>query len=340
MKITTIFTIVLIAGICVGAVFLAAARICFEIVFRVPKSESLDLYRFPKSEQYSRYTEQMTALIKNAQAIPYEDVWIKSFDGLKLHGRFYFTAQNAPTQIMFHGYRSAAVRDFCGGLKEGLEAGYNVLLIDQRAHGESEGKYLTFGILERRDCLAWTEYVCERMGADSKILLYGISMGAATVLMASGLALPANVIGIVADCGYTSPESIIKKVMHDRKYPASILYPLTRLGAKLYGHFDLEETSAPAALKRSGIPVFFVHGDDDRFVPWEMSRENYQASSAEIKHFLTIPSAGHGISYIVDRKKYLTELFEFLDDIQKAAEREEQEEGMKKIEGPDPVTKR
>lgn len=128
-----------------------------------------------------------------------------------------------------------------------------------------------------------------------------------------------------ADCGYTSPEAIIKKVMHERKYPASVLYPLTRLGAKLYGHFDLEETSAPEALKQSGIPVFFVHGDDDRFVPWEMSRENYQASSAVIKRFLTITGAGHGISYIVDRKKYLTELFEFLDKIKKTEEREERQ---------------
>lgn len=340
MNVTTIFTIVLIVGICVAAVILAAARICFEIVFRVPKSESLDLYRFPKSEQYSRYTDEMTALIKNAQAIPYEDVWITSFDGLKLHGRFYFTAQNAPTQIMFHGYRSAAVRDFCGGLKEGLDAGYNVLLVDQRAHGESEGKYLTFGISERRDCLAWTEYVCGRMGADSKILIYGISMGAATVLMASGLTLPSNVIGIVADCGYTSPEAIIKKVMHERKYPASVLYPLTRLGAKLYGHYDLEETSAPEALKQSGIPVFFVHGDDDRFVPWEMSRENYQASSAVIKRFLTITGAGHGISYIVDRKKYLTELFEFLDKIKKTKEREERQADQESQAGLGFVTKR
>lgn len=149
-------------------------------------------------------------MIRDTLSIPYEDVFITSFDGLRLHAKFYAASERkAPVQIMFHGYKSSAERDFCGGLREGIDGGFNVLLVDQRAHGESEGKYLTFGVNERFDCLSWASYAAERFGNDVKIYLYGISMGAATVLMASALPLPKSVSGIVADCGYTSPKDII-----------------------------------------------------------------------------------------------------------------------------------
>ena len=146
-----------------------------------------------------------------------------------------------------------------------------------------------------------------------KIYLYGISMGAATVLMASALPLPKSVSGIVADCGYTSPKDIIFSVLRDHHVPAAPVYAVARLGARLFCGFDLDSASAPDALSRSHIPVLFIHGDDDRFVPCRMSRENFEASAAERKKLLIVPNAGHGLSYMLDRPAYLSALHEFLE---------------------------
>ena len=267
----------------------------------------------PDTEQYNVFRAQSEKMIRDTLSIPYEDVFITSFDGLRLHAKFYAASERkAPVQIMFHGYKSSAERDFCGGLREGIDGGFNVLLVDQRAHGESEGKYLTFGVNERFDCLSWASYAAERFGNDVKIYLYGISMGAATVLMASALPLPKSVSGIVADCGYTSPKAIICSVLRDHHVPAVPVYAVARLGARLFCGFDLDAASAPDALSRSHIPVLFIHGDDDRFVPCRMSRENFEASAAEHKKLLIVHNAGHGLSYMLDRPAYLSALHEFL----------------------------
>ena len=213
---------------------------------------------------------------------------------------------------MLHGYRSGAERDFCGGLKFGIDSGFNVLLVDQRAHGKSEGKCLTFGIKERYDCLTWINYVISQAGGSCKIALYGMSMGAATVLMAAGSGLPKNVACIVADCGYTSPKAIIKKVIREMHYPVFPTYALVRLGGMLFGGFDIEEYSAVQAMEKCDIPVLFIHGADDRFVPCDMGRENHRHCRAEGKKLLIVPNAGHGMSYMSDKKAYLGTVSEFL----------------------------
>ena len=196
-----------------------------------------------------------------------------------------------------------------------MESGYNVLLVDQRAHGRSEGKCLSFGVLERRDCLSWVNFVVSRAGEGAKIVLYGMSMGAATVLMAAGLKLPENVVGIVADCGYTAPEAIIKTVIRKYHLPVFPIYPLIRLGGRLFGGFDLEEASAARAMDECDIPVLFIHGGDDRFVPCDMGRENYAHCRSAGKELLSVPGAGHGMSYMVDKTAYLTAVSTFLNKI-------------------------
>ena len=125
-----------------------------------------------------------------------------------------------------------------------------VLLPDHAAHGRSEGKYLSFGIKESRDCLAWIDFLIDHFGADVKIILTGISMGAATVVMAGGEELPPNVIGILADCGYSTPKEIMEKVIREMGLPPKLSYPFVKLAARIFGHFDLEETSPMEALKR------------------------------------------------------------------------------------------
>mgnify|MGYP002513477673 CR=1 FL=1 len=212
---------------------------------------------------------------------------------------------------MFHGYRGNADRDLCGGVQRCFSIGRSCLMVDQRAAGESQGKVITFGIKEHRDCLAWVDFMVEHFGPDVKIILTGISMGAATVLMAGGTDLPKNVIGILADCGYDSPKHIIQTVIRDQMHlPPKLCYPFVKLGARLYGHFDLDETSPVEAVQRCTVPVLFFHGEADDYVPCDMSRINYDACASR-KQLVTIPGAGHGLSYPVAPEFYVKELREF-----------------------------
>ena len=303
-----ILTIILL----ITAAVAAASYFCYRLAFSVPKQSKEALFEMPDTEQYAPYSAEARQMISDALEIPYKEAVVTSYDGLRLFGKCYIASADAPWLIMLHGYRSGAERDFCGGLKFGIDSGFNVLLVDQRAHGKSEGKCLTFGIKERYDCLTWINYVISQAGGSCKIALYGMSMGAATVLMAAGSELPKNVACIVADCGYTSPKAIIKKVIREMHYPVFPTYALVRLGGMLFGGFDIEEYSAVQAMEKCDIPVLFIHGDDDRFVPCEMGRENHRHCRAEGKKLLIVPNAGHGMSYMSDKKAYLGTVSEFL----------------------------
>lgn len=299
-------------GSALGVTIGAGAYTCYRMVFSVPERKP-DPYKGTESKEFRSYKRDIRKLLDEVTELSYEDVYTASEDGLLLHGRYYVSAPDAPVEILCHGYRSSGYRDFCGGLKMALERGHNVLLIDQRAHGESDGKCLTFGIKERKDCLAWVDYICRRCGADTKVVLVGISMGAATVTMVTELELPDNVVGVIADCGYSSPKKIIRKVMRDRGYP-QCLYPFVALGARVFGHFNLNESSSEEALKSCKIPVLFIHGDGDDFVPWDMSKENYEACASD-KKFVTVPTAGHAVSYLVDEEAYTQAVDEFLEKV-------------------------
>ena len=303
-----ILTIILL----ISAAVAAASYFCYRLAFSVPEQSREALFEMPDTEQYAPYSAEARQMISDALEIPYKEAVVTSYDGLRLFGKCYIASADAPWLIMLHGYRSGAERDFCGGLKFGIDSGFNVLLVDQRAHGKSEGKCLTFGIKERYDCLTWINYVISRAGGSCKIALYGMSMGAATVLMAAGSELPKNVACIVADCGYTSPKAIIKKVIREMHYPVFPTFALVRLGGMLFGGFDIEEYSAVQAMEKCDIPVLFIHGDDDRFVPCDMGRENHRHCRAEGKKLLIVPNAGHGMSYMSDKRAYLGTVSEFL----------------------------
>ncbi len=300
------------AAVVILLLTLVIAYICFYIAFYVPrkKSTASDEIRIPEGKIYEPYREQMITWIKAARALPHEDVSITSFDGLKLWGKYYEYAPGAPIELMFHGYRGSAERDLSGGVQRCFSLGRSVLLVDQRTSSKSEGKIISFGINESRDCLSWIDFIIEHYGKDVKIILTGISMGAATVMMAAGKELPDNVIGVLADCGYSSPEAIIKKTIREMKLPPALLYPFVKLGARIYGHFDLEETSPVEAMKRCRLPIIFIHGEDDDFVPCDMSREVYNTCQSP-KVLLTVPGAGHGLGYIVDLEGYLKAVADF-----------------------------
>ena len=301
------FFIVLVA---VTAAALLTSFICFMMVFYSPKRRVLgpDEYEIPEGEIYEVFREDMIAWTKSIRAMPHEDVEILSTDGLKLRGKYFEYEKDAPIELLFHGYKGNAERDLCGGVERCFRLGRSVFIIDQRASGNSEGHVITFGIKESSDCYEWVKYVSERFGKDRKIIIGGISMGAATVMMATRYPLPENVVCVLADCGYTSPKEIIQKVVRDMKLPVKLLYPFIRLGALLYGRFDLEETSAMENMQKCTIPVVFVHGDNDAFVPYEMSVRLHEACTSEKKILITIHGAGHGLAFPVDRDGYVNQL--------------------------------
>lgn len=292
---------------------LIASYVCFRMAFFVKPEDKnpTEEYPIPEGRIYEPFREQMVAWIKEVRALPHEDMTITSFDGLKLRGRYYEFAPGAPLEIMFHGYRGNAERDMCGGVQRCFALGRSALIVDQRGCGSSEGNVISFGIHEVRDCLAWLDHAIQRFGPDVKIILTGISMGASTVMMAAGQELPPNVIGVLADCGFTSAEDIIKVVIREKMHlPPNISYPFVKLGARLFGHFNLDSISALEAMAKAKVPVIFYHGEADDFVPCDMSRRNFDACASR-KHLVTIPGAGHGLCYLVDPERYLKELDAF-----------------------------
>ena len=294
------------AALCLGMIY-----ICYRIPFYNPLPHREDIYDIPSGEQYQTDRPKMEALIRELEVIPCQPVRITAFDGTPLAARYYHVADGAPVQIEFHGWRGSAIRDFCGGDKLARQRGMNTLLVDQRAHGKSGGRTITFGLRERFDCLAWCRYAAERFPG-VPITLAGVSMGATTVLMAAGLDLPEQVRGVIADSPYSSPVDIIKKVCGDAHLPPKLVYPLIRLGARLFGGFDLAETTAAREIKEARIPILIIHGEDDRFVPCDMSREIFDACPAR-KMRVTFPGAGHGLSYIADPEGYRQAVAQFLE---------------------------
>ncbi len=272
--------------------------------FYNPKHKE-DPYDIPTTGQYAKHAHVMSGMVDTLRALPYEQVYITSRDGLRLAARFYFRKEGAPVKIEFHGYRSAATRDFSGALEMDSRMGFNVLLVDQRAHGLSDGHVICFGVKERYDVVDWCKYAVERFGPETQILLSGISMGAATVLMASDLEdLPDNVKGIIADCGYSSPEGIIKKVCDvDVHIPSWLIYPFVKTSTRLLGKFDLESVTAVEAVKHTRVPLFIVHGSKDHYVPCSMAYELKEAAGdmAELHIF---PGSGHVLSYLDDTPRY------------------------------------
>lgn len=286
--------------------------ICFRMAFYSPARppEKSDAIEIPEGEIYKEFRECMENWVREARARPHEDVSITSFDGLTLRGKYFEYAPGAPIELMFHGYRGDGERDMSGGVHRCFELGRSALVVDQRGNASSDGRVISFGINEHRDCLSWLDYALGRFGSDVKIILTGISMGASSVLMTADKALPPNVLGILADCGYSSAKDIIKLVIARMGLPAGLSYPFVKLGARLFGRFDLEELSPEEALKNAKVPVIFFHGEDDAFVPCEMSRKNYEACASK-KMLVTVPGAGHGLSYPVAPETYLQALRDF-----------------------------
>ena len=304
-----------IVGIVVAALLLlilAVAYYCYRRVFYSParKPMAADEYEIPPGEIYEPFREQMVAWMKETRAMPCERVSITSFDGLTLRGRYYEYAKGAPLEILFHGYQGNSERDLCGGVQRCFSLGRSALLVDQRGSGESDGNVISFGINERKDCLKWIEFAIEKFGKDVKIMLGGVSMGGATAILTAGEDLPKNVVCALGDCPYSSAKEIIQKIVKEMRLPPKLVYPFIKLGARLFGHFNLDETSPLQAMQTCKIPILLLHGDEDAFVPLEMSRRIYEACNTP-KRLVVVKGAGHGLAFPQDQSGYVAALREF-----------------------------
>lgn len=283
------------------------------VAFKTSKNRKDDLYNVPLERKDMHYKPYMISLIDEINNLKYEEICIISHDGLKLAARYYHVKDGAPIQIQCHGYRGNPIRDFCGGNKLSRQCNHNSLLIYHRGHGKSEGNKISFGIKERYDVLSWINYLNERFGEDCEIILTGVSMGAATILMACDLPLPSNVKCIIADCPYSYPSKIIKLFCNKIKLPGNIVYPFVYIAGLLSG-FKLNESSPVEAVKKSKIPILLIHGEDDSLVPCYMSEEIRNANP-KLVTLKTFKGANHGISYIVDEKGYQETVNEFLKNL-------------------------
>lgn len=292
-------------------IILGISYYAFRKAFLAPPHLDTNHYFSPEGEQYDAVRESIRTSVAYMAERPYEPITITSFDGSKLFARYYHVAEDAPVQIMFHGYKSSSLLDCSGGSYFAAKLGHNAIVVDERSHGQSDGTVITFGIKERKDCFCWIQYAKERFGEDVDIILFGLSMGAATVLMSTDLNLPKNVKGIIADCPYSSPKEIILKVAKEMKFSPQLMYPFIWLGGFLFGHFNLSESSAIEAIKDCQIPILILHGDADELVPYEMSQSMVNSGAKDIT-LETFPGAGHGLSYIIIPDKYEKVVLKFI----------------------------
>lgn len=248
----------------------------------------------------------------------HNDVWQMSFDGLKLHAT-YFPAQDQQGKqklvICFHGYTSQGMSDYIGLSDYYQKRGFAMLLPDARAHGASEGEYIGFGCLDRQDALGWVRWAVEELGEETEILLHGTSMGAATLLMLSGLSLPEQVKGIVSDCGFTSPKEVFTHVLHSMYHlPAFPLIPGADLVNRKLAGYGMDECNAKREVEKAEVPILFIHGGNDTFVPCSMCDEIYEHCVSK-KRKLIIEGAAHAESYYKDMESYEKALTEFIGEV-------------------------
>lgn len=277
-------------------------------------------HKIPLISQCQIYRQRIEENIEEILNEPCEIVSVMSEDNLKLFARLYQwnkKEENNVVLIVFHGYRSTPVRDCAPIFKIAKSNGCCLFLVDQRTHGTSDGETVAMGIKERHDCLRWADYAVKHFGEDCRIMLAGYSMGASTVLMASGLPLPKQVKGIIADCGYSDVKEIVKMVGNRLRFPLGItvkgkyLYLFARLGAIIFGRFDPEEASPRQVLRNCKVPVLFIHGEKDRLVPVQMGYDNYDACASE-KELFIVPEADHCMSYYIDTEHYVERVVSFL----------------------------
>ncbi|MCR4739511.1 MAG: alpha/beta hydrolase [Lachnospiraceae bacterium] len=227
--------------------------------------------------------------------------YITSRDGLKLHASYLPAATETDRFVLcIHGYRCSGNREFDSISRFYHDLGINAFMIDHRAHGESEGNYITYGAKESVDCMDWLKFMRKEFGENIEIILHGVSMGAATVMIMTGKMLPNNVVFAVEDCGYSTLKAQLCYNFNQYHFPAELSYQLYRLSAKLRAHFDPEKCNPIEGVEQSNIPILFAHGEEDEFVPFDMVYANFDACPSPVKKLITVPGAKHAQAFQMD----------------------------------------
>ncbi|WP_430604494.1 X-Pro dipeptidyl-peptidase [Enterococcus sp. DIV1368b] len=235
-----------------------------------------------------------------------------SADGLKLSAIYLPATDSHKTAIVAHGYMGNA-ETMANYAKMFHDLGYNVLVPDARSHGKSEGDYIGFGWHERKDYVKWIDQVLETNGQSEEIVLYGISMGAATVMMTSGEPLPTNVKAIIEDCGYSSVNEELAYQLNELfSLPPFPLIQVTSLMTKIRAGYFFGEADAIKQLEKNQLPMLFIHGDADTFVPYEMLDKVYQATNGPKEKYI-VPGAEHAKAYSIDPENYQKTVSSFLE---------------------------
>ena len=254
---------------------------------------------------------EVNGMIERVIELTHEDVYISSFDKTKLRARVFTNDKSDTICIMAHGYRGTACRDFSGGAYDMVSKGFNVILIDERAHGLSKGHTITFGTKERKDIYEWIKYGKQRFGADKRIVLVGISMGGATVLGASDYLNEGD--KVIADCPYSSTKAILKLALTKMKLNPTFCYPFLWLSAVLFAHFNPSKYDALENVRNSKAKILIIHGNGDTLVPYTHSERVYLANKDKIRYEI-FEGAEHGLSYMADQNRYQSIVNEFLEN--------------------------
>ncbi len=266
-----------------------------------------------KKSPYGNYYDNIrkaNAFLKEHNA---QDLWTESFDGLRLYASYVPAPKARGTIILAHGYRSSKLVDFGIVFPIYHKLGMNILVPDQRSHGMSEGKFITFGVNESRDMQSWIDYHNCNL-SDCPIILSGLSMGASTMLYLADADLPDNVKGIIADCGFTSPKDIISVVFQRVTHlPSAASLWAAELFARLFAGFSLTGKNTVDTLKNSKLPVLMVHGREDGFVPCEMTERGFAVCTSK-KQIFVVNGADHGVSFLVEPEKYTQLVTDFLNN--------------------------
>ena len=285
----------------------------YHYIFCISKKRRPNYKIIPKNKIYTNCKKVLSKSIQEIESTPSETFQINSFDGFKLFAHFYTlpnSTSDSPIFVFLHGYHGSYFWDGYGTFELCKKLGFRILMIDERNHGASEGN-ITFGIKERKDCKQWINFIIEKFGPETQIILSGVSMGAASVLMASEMELPKNVKCIISDCGYTSPIEIIKKTVKEMKLPIGPIMSLINFSAKVFGKFNLKSASPLEVVKKNKIPTIFIHGEKDFIVPTEMGKELYENAIAE-KKLVLFENASHANNALTDFELYEKEVVAFI----------------------------
>lgn len=262
-------------------------------------------------EDTAAFLNTMELAEQKIKNMPHQTIRIKSHDGYTLVGHWFTCKDPKRVIVAMHGWRSRWSFDFSTVVDFWRNNGCCVLCAEQRGQGSSGGAYIGFGVMERHDCVQWVRWVNEQFDSRLPVYLAGVSMGATTVMMTAGLELPSNVRGIMADCGFTSPDEIFRHVAEKNLH---IPYDFhTNTADRLFKqkvHTGTKDCSTVQILKNSHIPLLLVHGTEDHFVPVEMTYENYKACAAP-KRLLIVPGADHGMSYYMEKDLYEKTILDF-----------------------------